>query len=110
MAFRRLLGSGRLSEYLGEKAIKVDKIFRELDMKGYSDRTEQRVHNLANADEERELYSILRLPIICGWDRRLRSHPSFLPHRVLHPGDAVGGMDSFRHVHYLQAAQVEPVK
>lgn len=43
MSFRRLLGSGRLSEFLGEKAIKVDKIFRELNMKGYSDKTALRV-------------------------------------------------------------------
>ena len=43
MSFRRLLGSGRLSEFLGEKALKVDQIFRELNMRGYSDKTEERV-------------------------------------------------------------------
>lgn len=40
MAFRRLIGQGRLAEFLGAKAVTVDKIFRELNMHGWAKRTE----------------------------------------------------------------------
>jgi len=39
MAFKRLIGKGRLSKYLGKKALSVDKLFRELNFEYWSNKT-----------------------------------------------------------------------
>jgi len=39
LAFKRLIGKGRLSKYLGRKALSVDKLFRELNFPYWSERT-----------------------------------------------------------------------
>ena len=46
MSFRRLLGQGRLSEALGEKTINVDKMFRELNLQGWSLQTVEKVNKI----------------------------------------------------------------
>ena len=43
MAFKRLIGKGRLSKYLGRKAFNVDKMFRELNFAYWADRTAEKV-------------------------------------------------------------------
>ena len=45
MAFRRRLGQGRLSEYVGEKGIRIDKMMRELNFYGWAQKTAQRVQD-----------------------------------------------------------------
>jgi acyl-homoserine lactone acylase PvdQ len=43
LAFKRLIGKGRLSKYLGRKALNVDKMFRELKFWYWADRTAEKV-------------------------------------------------------------------
>lgn len=43
IAFRRLLINGRLAEYLGEKAVDVDMMLRELNLKGWAEKAAVRV-------------------------------------------------------------------
>ena len=43
MTFRRKLGQGRLSEYVGEKGVKVDKMIRALNFYGWAEKTAKRV-------------------------------------------------------------------
>jgi acyl-homoserine lactone acylase PvdQ len=43
MSFKRLVVQGRLSEYLGEKPLPMDKFMRELNLKGWGDRMAQRL-------------------------------------------------------------------
>ena len=43
ISFRRMIGKGRLSELIGEKGIKIDKLFRELNFHGWADKSTERV-------------------------------------------------------------------
>ncbi len=43
LAFRRLIIQGRLAEHLGEKAIDVDKMFREINLYGWAIKADERV-------------------------------------------------------------------
>ena len=44
MCFKRLVVQGRLAEYLGEKPLPMDKFMREVNLKGWGERTAQRLH------------------------------------------------------------------
>ena len=39
MTFRRKIGQGRLSEYVGEKGVRIDKMMRELNFYGWAKKT-----------------------------------------------------------------------
>lgn len=43
LAFRRVSVKGQLSQYLGSKALDIDKMFREINLYGWADRSAQRV-------------------------------------------------------------------
>jgi acyl-homoserine lactone acylase PvdQ len=43
LSFKRLIGKGKLSKYLGPKALNVDKMFRELNFNYWAQRTAENV-------------------------------------------------------------------